>query len=128
MFQVGDIVRIFSTVAGKEKYHLCILVGVDGSAHQFLFLNSDPNYSDTLGIDCKRVPCLPPSSTGVTAFCFTAIPRYSDAQLKLHKAAKLGEIDKALAGELYDFAQGVRALTRPEKEAVLRALASIRDR
>ncbi len=123
MFAVGDIVKIFAPVAGHDKYHLCVLVGIDGAAHQFLFLNSEAaGFAGCYEVSCARVPCLPPSDTGKTVFSFTMVPRYTDAQLKLHKAAKMGVLEKALAQELLEFAKTALALTDAEKKTVLAAL------
>jgi len=125
MLAVGDIVEIYAPVAGYKKYHLCICVGTSGAATQFLYLNSDPTYSGQYVIDCSRVPCIPPSDTNKTCFSFTAIPRYTDRQLGLYKAKRLGTLDPALAAELHAFAQLVTTLTRAEKKLVLDALKAL---
>src|SRR5689334_22931410 len=122
MFAIGDIVEIFSPMSGYKKYHLCIADGSDGSAAQFLFLNSDPRFAGTYVVDCARVPCLPPSQSGKTAFSFNIVPRYSARQLALYKAKKLGVLDKRLAAELLQFAQGASGLNRAEKAVVCAAL------
>lgn len=122
---IGDIVRIFAPVAGKAKYHLCILVGTDGDAHKFIFLNSDPGYDGCYDVDCARVPCLPASRTGRTVFSFTMVVRYTDHQLKLYRAAKLGSLDAAVAAELLGFARTVSALSGTDRRAVLAALRQI---
>ena len=125
MFAVGDIVRILAPQVGYYKYHLCIATGSSSVASQFLFLNSDPTFAGTYVVDCSRVPCLPVSQTGKTAFSFSAIPRYSDKQLGLFKAQKLGELDKTLATELHTFATTVKTLNTADRAVVLAALAAI---
>src|SRR5262245_36441384 len=81
MFAAGDIVQIFAPQAGHKKYHLCIAVGVDGGAHRFVYLNSDPTFAQTFVCDCERVPCLPKSKTGKTAVTFAQMARYNNHQL-----------------------------------------------
>lgn len=125
MFAIGDIVRVFAPQAGHNKYHLCIVVGVDGAASQFAYLNSDPNFEQTYVVDCDRVPCLPKSDTGKTAFSFALLPRYNDRQLTLYKAEKLGELDAILAKELHVFAKTVKILNSADRKIVLAALAEI---
>jgi hypothetical protein len=127
MLCVGDIVGILAPTTGYRKYHICILVGKDGAASQFLFLNSDPSFDGTYAVDCARVPCLPPSKTGKTVVSFAMLPRYNDRQLALYKAEKLGVLDAKLAGELYDFAKTVPTLTGRDRRIVLEALALVRD-
>lgn len=125
MFAIGDIVEIYSPVAGYNKYHLCVLCGGSAEPFQFLFLNSDPNYGGSYVVDCSRVPCLPPSETGKTVFSFTMVPRYSVRQLQLFKANKKGELASDLARELFEFAKTVPTLTSGERTLVLAALAQI---
>jgi hypothetical protein len=125
MFAIGDIVQIFAPQAGRNKYHLCIKAGDKDNATQFLYLNSDPNFDQTYVVDCPRVPCLPPSETGKTAFTFALLPRYNAHQLTLYKAKKLGELDPALALELHKFAGMVTTLTAADRKVVLAALATI---
>ena len=127
MFNLGDIVKIFAPQAGHIKYHVCIFVGGPDAAHRFLYMNSDPTFDETYEVNCDRVPCLPKSDTGKTVFTFAVIPRYTDRQLVLYKAEKLGELDKALAEELWEFASTVRTLNNSERVFVRAALAAIRD-
>lgn len=122
---VGDIVRIYSPVAGYDKYHLCIEVGASGAASVFLFLNSDGYFADCYCVPCAALPFLPPSKTGQTAFSFANLPRYNDNQLRIYSATVLGAIDQVLAAELLRHAQGVQALNRIEKALVVAALSSL---
>lgn len=128
MFAVGDIVAIVASTTGYKKYHLCVHVGTDGAAHRFLFLNSDPSFAGTFVVPCARVPCIPPSDTGNTAFSFNMMPRYNDNQLKLFKAEKKGALDKALAAELALFADhhaNVKGLNSEERATVRAAFKFI---
>jgi hypothetical protein len=125
MFAIGDIVSIYAPTVGYKKYHLCVHVGTDGTAHQFLFLNSDDRFEGVYSVECERVPCVPRSASGRTAFSFTMLPRYNDKQLKLYGAKKLGVIDPVLATELLEFAEKAVGLTKAEQKIVCAALKSI---
>jgi hypothetical protein len=131
MFQVGDIVELFAPSVGYNKYHLCIKASADGSADQFLYLNSEIKHAGVIAVECARVPCLPPSETGNTCFSFNMIPRYSDKQLGLYKAKKLGEIDSQLATDILAFSMydtNVKALTGPERKVVREALKAMAEK
>ena len=117
--------QIFSPLARYKKYHLCITLDCSSGANRFLFLNSDDAYADTYSVSCDRVPCIPASDTGVTAFSFSMIPRYSDAQLSLYQAKKLGEIEKDVAAELLKFVHTVKSLAKKDKELVRAAIAAM---
>jgi hypothetical protein len=117
MFSVGDIIEIFAPQAGKDKYHLCICMN-EGAAHQFVYLNSNPNFEGTISFDCERIPCLPKSKTGKTAFSFAYLPRYNDRQLKLYKAKKLGTLDPTVAKEVLGFVATVGTLTGADRKLV----------
>jgi hypothetical protein len=125
MFAIGDIVKIYAPIAGRNKFHLCVDVGSHEKASRFIYLNSNPNYSSCYSVPCERVPCIEPSETGQTAFSFSMLPRYSFAQLKTYKAEKVGELDASLAAELLAFAETLNTLTKAELLVVSNALASI---
>jgi len=124
MFSVGDVVEIFAPQAGHKKYHVCICVNT-GAAHQFLYLNSDPNFDGTIAFDCEKIPCIPASKTGKTVFTFAILPRYNDRQLKLYKAKKLGVLDAAVAKDVLAFVATVKTLTAVDRALVSAALAAI---
>jgi hypothetical protein len=124
MFSVGDIVEMFSPQAGKKKYHVCICVNT-GAAHQFIYLNSDPSFEGTIAFDCARIPCLPQSDTGRSAFSFALMPRLNDRQLKLYKAKKLGVLDVSVAKEVLEFVATVKTITTAERKMVSAGLTAI---
>jgi hypothetical protein len=125
VFEIGDIVELYAATAGRDKYHLCIQIGTEGSAFQFLFLNSNPDRAGVFTVPCNRVPCLPESKTGTTSFSFNMVPRYSEAQLKLYRAKKMGVLDPGLAAEMVEFAKYAKGLTSSERKAVVAALVFI---
>jgi hypothetical protein len=125
MFEIGDIISVYSPVAGKRKYHLCICIGCEEKSFQFLFLNSKNEFKDTFSFPCERVPCIPRSETGITAFSFSMVPRYSVEQLKIFDAKKLGTLSKDVAQELLDKSNDVKSLPRSQLAAIKDALAFI---
>ncbi len=127
MFAVGDVVSIFAPTVGYDKYHLCIKIGEDGGAHQFLFMNSEERFDSEYSVNCRRVPCLPPSRTGKTVFSFTMVPKYNDKQLKIYRADKKGSIDSVLAADLLQHVEGVQTLTKSEKRTILVALRFVTE-
>lgn len=124
MFSVGDVIELFAPQAGRDKYHLCICVN-EGAAHQFVYLNSNPDFEGTISFDCDRIPCLPRSKTGKTAFSFAYMPLYTDRQLELYKAKKLGTLDPTVAKDILAFVATVRTLTAKERRIVSAGLKVI---
>lgn len=124
--QPGSIVRIFAPIAGKEKYHLCLsLPGDDGSAARLLFLNSEAKFSDHYVVENARVPCIPPSRTGNSCFCFTMIVRINSLRLESMQPVEMGMIDLDLALDLRRFCDTVRSLAPSDLKLVKAALDEI---
>lgn len=127
MCKIGDIVRIYSGIAGHYKYHLCVRAPKGEEAACFLFLNSDPSFQQLYVVPCSRVPCLPTSKTGKTAFSFSMIPKYNRKQLKLHQATIMGQIDKHLAHDLLIHAKQTTVMTSTERLMVINALKALSE-
>lgn len=125
MVGVGEIHRIYVPTLGKKKYHLCVCVGIETSAHKFLFLNSEDYFEGTYVVECTRVPCLPTSNTGKTVFSFNDISRYNDRQLAAFQAHKMGDLAADVAAELIPFVREVEVLNRADREMILAALTLI---
>ena len=123
--KAGDVVKIYAPVAGYNKYHFCVCIPENETAGKFLYLNSDPEYRDTLSIDCSRIPFLPPSRTGKTAVSFTSVARYNTERLELFQAEVLGEMPDDIIHEMFTFAQSVRSLTRSDKQLVIEVLEAL---
>ena len=122
MFEIGDIVQIFSSTAGHQKYHLCVLGADQHGVCRFLYINSHDGFEDDCVVTNAELPELPPSKTQVSVFCCNTIARYNERQMKIFEAKKLGIISKALATKLLAHVQTVRSLTRAEKTIVVEAL------
>jgi hypothetical protein len=125
VFALGDIVRLFAPTAGHDKYHLCVAISNDEGVSEYIFLNSDPSFAHTFVVDCDKLPFLPVSDTGKTAFSFAMVPRYSERQLRLYRAEKIGELPQDLAADLYAFAQIVPTIAGAQRRLVIRALRAI---
>jgi hypothetical protein len=130
MFQVGDIIRFYAGMAGKEKYHLCLFVApetADPRMSKFIFLNSKAGYKDEYVVPCERLPFLPQSEKGQTVFSFSMLLLHNVEKLRDYRAVKVGALDPQLAQELAAFVPKVKSLSTPDKLLVrdaLRTLAS----
>lgn len=124
MYEAGDIIRLYSTIAGKEKFHLCLGRTENETIFAFLFLNSGSGYKGDCVLDDGQIPGLPKSPTGKSVVSFSQIIRVKEEKLGVLGATKIGAIDAHLAGELAAFAKGVRSLTRQEQAFVVSALES----
>ena len=125
MYEVGDVIRFHSTIAGKEKFHLCLGRTEHETIFAFLFLNSGSGYKGDCVLDDGQIPGLPKSPTGKSVVSFSLLVRVRDDKLPALGATKTGAIDAHLAGELAAFAKGVRSLTRQEQAFVISALESL---
>lgn len=125
MFSPGDVVRFFSPIAGKEKFHLCICVTSDGVQNYFLYLNSEGGYKGDYILADGDIPGLPVSRTGQTVVSFTQLIRLDQARLSTFQATKTGEIDHSLFGELIGFAKTTKALSDIDRKLVLAALEGL---
>lgn len=125
MFEAGDVVRFHSTLAGKEKFHLCLGQTENETVFAFLFLNSRPGYKGDCVLDDGEIAGLPKSPTGKSVVSFSQIIRVKEDKFSVLGATKTGEIDAHLAGELAAFAKVVKSLTRQERALVVSALESL---
>lgn len=122
----GSIVRVFATIAGKEKFQLCLALPVeDGAAARFLFLNSEARFRDHYVVPDTRLSFMPASRTGETCFCFSQVVRMNERQLEAFKPTEVGVIDAVLAAELRQFADSVRSLSAADLRLVKEALDQI---
>lgn len=121
MFAVGDILLIDAPIVAHKKYHLCL--GTNGGlATLCLYLNSENKFEANIEFEGARFPMIPVSKTGLTVVSLTALPRYTDKQLALFKAKKVGELGKDVAAEIAAHCAKVKTLTRDEKTFVVSVL------
>ena len=125
MDEAGDVIRFHSTIAGKEKFHLCLGRTEHETIFAFLFLNSGSGFKGDCVLDDGQIPGLPKSPTGKSVVSFSLLVRVREDKLPVLRATKTGAIDAHLAGELASFAKAVGSLTRQEKAFVVSALESL---
>lgn len=125
MFAVGDIIEMYSPVAGKKKYQLCVCAANAAGQTKFLFLNSGQGYSGNYAVTDDKIPCLPASPTGFSVFSCSLVLKYTDRELKLYNAAKLGELDKAVAAGLEAFIRKTPVLPKKQREEIADCLKAI---
>lgn len=125
MYEAGDVIRFHSTIAGKEKFHLCLGRTEHETIFAFLFLNSGSGFKGDCVLEDGQIPGLPKSPTGKSVVSFSLLVRVREVKLPVLGATKTGAIDAHLAGELASFAKAVRSLTRQEQAFVVSALESL---
>jgi hypothetical protein len=125
MYEAGDVVRFHSTIAGKEKFHLCLGRTEQETIFGFLFLNSGHGYKSDCILDDGQIPGLPKSPTGKSVVSFSLLVKVKEDKLAVLGATKTGAIDAHLAGELAAFAKRARSLTRHEQAFVVSVLEGL---
>ena len=126
MYVVGDIVTIFSPVAGYPKYHLCVCAVDHHGVTHFLYINSHDGWEADFKIEGDAIDCLPKSRTGKSVISCNTIARYNEKQLVLFQAKKIGELPTSLLDSLISHVMANKALNRREKQVVLEGLESLR--
>jgi hypothetical protein len=121
-FSSWDIVEIFAPSAGYDKYHICVEDATADVAGRFLYMNSDSDYESDFPLKCSEIPCLPKSRTGLSVVSCNGLARYNTKQLKLYKAATLGNYPLKHRKPLLEFIENCRALPSGEKKIILAAL------
>jgi hypothetical protein len=127
MFDVGDIVQIYAPTAGKKKYHLCVCCANEDGIEKFLFINSGDGYEADFVVRDQDIDCLPQSPTGKSVISCSLVVRYTQRQLQLYKALRLGELDAAILTELNDFIAQSPALSKETREEVVTSIQAALD-
>ena len=122
MFSVGEIVQIFSPIASKKKFHVCVCCANEHGVERFLFINSGTGYEADVVVDEKQIPCLPESPTGQSVIRCSMIVRYSETQLKKFGARKLGDMDIEVLKLVIDKVRVTRALSKEERSPIVESL------
>ena len=118
-YSPGDIIRFYSTRAGKKKYHLCL--SLDG---HYIFVNSakQKTFAGDFVIPCTELPFLTPTQTGNSTISCTVIFQMSDSDLTSKGAQKMGSISVNLMKRLLQFAENSVVLSEEDKEAIINGL------
>jgi hypothetical protein len=121
----GDIVRFYSNIAGKEKFHICIQGPSKNYAATFLFVNSRAGFKADLVFRDGEIPGLPVSSTGKTIISCSILLRIPVRQLEQHNIKVTGKLPSAVARKLANFIKTVPTLSDSDKEIIVDALAEL---
>ena len=124
MFSVGDIAQVFSPVAGKKKYHLCVCCANEHGVERFLFINSGDGYEGDIVVDDKAIGCLPESPTGQSVISCSIVVRYTDDQLKKYNAKKLGELRLDILEKVAKTVSATKALSKEERNPISASLSA----
>lgn len=89
-----------------------------------LFLNSENRFEGNVEFDCARFPMLPESKTKLSVVSLSMLPRYTQRQLQIYNAQKLGELAKDVARELAIACGDIKTLSRPEKAFLIERLTA----
>lgn len=119
MFAPGDIVRFYSEIAGKRKYHLCL------SLHgHFLFINSPKGriFRGDFVVPCTAIPCIPPTESGKSIISCSSLVKMTDHELKHVHAEKMASIDISILKDLLIFVEASPVLSPDEKDAIINEL------
>lgn len=125
MFEAGDIVRFYSAISSKTKYHFCLSVGDVGGVHEFLFINSEAGYEGDCVFTDGDIPGLPPSRTGYSVVSFSQIIRVAEHTMKLWRPKVISKASENVIEELLAHAERVRTLSDPDKNKVIDVLISL---
>jgi hypothetical protein len=120
VFRIGDVVGFESAEAGKHKFHLC----VSHEGH-FIFLNSPKPGRSFLGdfeIQESLITGVPPHPDKKSIASCSLIMRLSDDQLRAIGATKIGEVNKSVLGELFEFVEALPTIAPETKDAILDGL------
>lgn len=118
MFSIGEIVQIYSPIAGKKKYHLCVCCANEHGIEKFLFINSGSGYAADVVVDEKKLTCLPESPTGQSVISCSMIVQYSETQLKKFGAKKLGNIDIDVLELVANVVRSTKAISKEERKPI----------
>lgn len=114
----GEVYQIYSTIAGKQKYHLC--VALSGG---FLFLNSPKpkSYEGDVTVSNAELPFLPPTPSGLSVVSCTTVVRIGDGELA-RKGRLLGVAPKSVLTAVFEAVEEADFLSEEEREFILSGL------
>jgi hypothetical protein len=124
-FQLGDIVEIYSPIAGKTKYHLFVVKMSDFGVSLFFFFNSKSGYDAEISICPDDVSGLPPSPTGDSVISFNMFIRYGEEKLTKFRARKIGKLSAAKTKEVIECASLTPALPFKDRKVLKEILVDL---
>ncbi len=124
-FAVGDLIELYSPSIGEKKYHVVLGKGGD-AATVCLLLTSEDRFAGTVVFRDSAIPSLPRSETGLAVVSLAALLRYTDQQLKLYSARRLGTLPQAVIPRIGDACgSACKTLTQAQREFVRQQLQSL---
>jgi hypothetical protein len=124
MYDVGDIVSVYSPLKNAKKYHLCLIKPTNSTAGLFLFLNSENRFNNSYAVGCDRIPQLPTTQSTQSYICCEQI-LYNDLMLKAHLPTKICVLDTKICEELLDFVKTANFIERRIRSIISDALEKI---
>lgn len=124
MFAIGEIAQVYSPIAGKKKFHLCVCCANEHGVERFLFINSGAGYEGDFILDDTEIKCLPDSPTGKSVVSCSLVVRYSSEQLKKYNAKKLGDLDFEILAKLALFFNKTTVLSKEDRDPVAGSLTA----
>jgi len=125
MFEAGDVVHFYSSLAGKGKYHICLIVGCADGIHEFLFVNSSGGYDGDITFSDGEIPGLPKSKTESTSVSFSQLIRVKANKMALWNPEVKGAVPPEIIERLLEHAKHVPTLNVRERTRVVLSLESI---
>lgn len=122
MIESGDIIKFYSKVAGKHKFHLCLCVGDDDGVYKFLMINSEDGFKSDVVFKDGEIPGLPESRTGLSVVSLSAIARVKVKKMDLWQPTFVAKMPKSILIRIRNEVAGMASLTRPEKQLLTKLL------
>lgn len=125
MFAPGEVIEMYAPQVGYRKYLLCACGSNPHAVLRFFYINSGSGYEGDLVYDDHELPYLPKSPTGQSVISMSYLLIYSEKELKLYKAKKLGELNKKIIRDLLAALPTVRKLSRQDRNLAIDGLKAV---
>jgi len=122
LFNSGDIVKFYSKVAGKPKFHLCLCVGKQDGIYKFLMINSKAGYKSDIVFKDGDIPGLPASKTGVSVVSLSTICRVKVEKMHLWQPSFVDKMPKNILLHIKGEVPNMASLTKSEKELLFQLI------
>lgn len=127
MFDPGDIIEMFAPQVGYPKYHLCVCALNQNKVQRFFYINSGSGYEGDFVYQDSDFQCLPPSPTGQSVVSCSYLLIYSEKEMGLYKARKLGTVEPKIVADLVAGLPKVRKLSPPDRALAIQGLQQIKQ-
>lgn len=124
MFVPGDVIEMFAPQAGYEKYFLCVCGSNANGVLRFFYINSGDGYEGDFSYNDTELPYLPASPTGKSVISTSYLLIYSEKELKLYRARRLGTLSTDIVSVLVSELPKVRKLPPQDRKLAVSGLAA----